>query len=539
MSPVATVINTAWMVSCQRERRRFGAATRDLAATQRSVLAEIVGADAGTAFGLDHGLEPTSSYEQFAERVPVATYDDLSPYIDRVAAGEHGVLTADRVRLLQPTSGSTGGRKLIPSTRRVQRLMQRTISAWIGDLFAGRPALRRGRAYWSISPAFAPEPPTSGGLPVGFADDTEYLSGPERLAVRRVLAVPPEVTESTSITEFRRRTLAHLVAAPDLALISVWSPTFLLALIDELLAAADEVIGRAARLDADRAERARRILASDGDPADRLAALWPRLALISCWADGSSAAFVPRVEALFPTVELQPKGLLATEAFTSFPLLDRCGAALAARSHFFEFEPIGATGPESGGPGGGHRLLLAHQLEVGWRYKPVVTTGGGLWRYAIDDVVEVVGHEGQCPLLRFRGRAATSDLVGEKLDEAFVADVLGRTVAGGAALVPCADPPGGALVERPRYVLLVDHGSAGEPAVLGDQVDSGLRANPHYDYARRLGQLGPIAVETVTGGVAGRYERLMIERGVRVGDIKPTCLVRDPEQAAALRGLVG
>ena len=530
MSALATAINTTWMVSCRRERRRFHDATLDLAGTQRAVLAEIVGADGTSAFGRDHGLHPACSYELFAEQVPVATYADLSPYLDRIAAGEHGVLTTDRVRLLQPTSGSTGGRKLIPYTRTLQRLLQRTIAAWIGDLFAGRAAVRRGRAYWSISPAFVPEPTTAGGLRIGFADDTEYLSGPERLAVRRVLAVPPDVTDSGSVVAFRRQTLAHLVTTPDLALISVWSPTFLLALVDELLTATDEVVDRAATLDPDRADRARRILGSAGEPSERVAALWPRLALISCWADGSSAAFIPRVEALFPTVELQPKGLLATEAFTSFPLLDRDGAALAARSHFFEFAP--ADGDAR--PPTGRSLLLGHQLSVGGRYKPVVTTGGGLWRYLIDDVVEVVGHEGQCPLLRFRGRAATSDLVGEKLDEAFVGEILNRVVDGDALLAPVGHGSAGDDRPPPSYVLLVDTSSC-DPATAA-RVDAELRANPHYDYARRLGQLGPIELNVAAGTIAARYERIMIERGVRVGDIKPACLVHDPEVAAALTG---
>ena len=108
-----------------------------------------------------------------------------------------------------------------------------------------RPRVRRGRAYWSISPAMAPQPPTTGGIPVGFADDTDYLTSLERRAVNRVLAVPSGVVASATVDSFRRRTLAHLVLTEDLSLISVWSPTFLTTLVDELLADTPAVLDAA------------------------------------------------------------------------------------------------------------------------------------------------------------------------------------------------------------------------------------------------------------------------------------------------------
>ena len=41
------------------------------------------------------------------------------------------------------------------------------------------------------------------------------------------------------------------------------------------------------------------------------AALWPRLEVISCWADGNAAGAAAALAARFPYVDLQPKGLLA------------------------------------------------------------------------------------------------------------------------------------------------------------------------------------------------------------------------------------
>ena len=131
---------------------------------------------------------------------------------------------------------------------------------------------------------------------------------------------------------------------------------------------------------------------------------------------------LPEARRLMPHVEFQPKGLLSTEAFVSLPLVGRAGAALAIRSHFFEFEELDSSTPTALGAG---RFRLAHQVENGERYRVVVTTAGGLYRYHLYDEVTVTGFINQCPLLRFVGKSdRVSDLVGEKLNEPHVHRVL-------------------------------------------------------------------------------------------------------------------
>src|SRR5207245_7561134 len=99
--------------------------------------------------------------------------------------------------------------KLIPYTATLRRQFQRAVAAWVHDLFRRRPAVRNGRAYWSISPAFGPPRRTAGGLPIGFDDDAAYLGTLERWAVRRVLAVPAEVALLADLETLRYSTLVH------------------------------------------------------------------------------------------------------------------------------------------------------------------------------------------------------------------------------------------------------------------------------------------------------------------------------------------
>src|SRR5262249_20208292 len=106
--------------------------------------------------------------------------------------------------------------------------------------------------------------------------------------------------------------------------------------------------------------------------------IWPRLELVSCWGDAHAAPHAEALRPLLPGVEVQRKGLIATEAFVTLPFEDR--TPLAVRSHFFEFLPL------SGEDGGGdvQRTFLAHELEPGREYSVVATTGGGLYRYRLE-----------------------------------------------------------------------------------------------------------------------------------------------------------
>jgi hypothetical protein len=359
------------------------------------------------------------------------------------------------------------------------------------------------------------------------------------------------------MNNFRYCTLLSLLAADDLALISVWSPTFLTALLARLeewqerlchdlrrgsmsppTPVAEEVLRplrRWLRPDPARADYWARVLGSPARWADRLHCIWPRLALVSCWTDAAAARFLPELRALFPDVEVQPKGLLATEGFVSFPLADRPGAALALRCHFFEFEELGGAG-----------CRLAHELNHGGRYRVVLTTAGGLYRYQLRDEVEVVGFHHECPLHRFVGKSdALSDLVGEKLAEPHVRAVLDRLVAARALqprfalLVPIVDRPA-------RYRLYIQApGLTGGSPLLGslrNGLDEGLMENPYYRHAVAGGQLAPaevIALDPERNSAWQVYERRCLADGQKCGSIKPTALDKRtgwPEAFASLEG---
>ena len=537
----ALLANSLWYLLSLPGSLAFYRARRDVAGVQQKLLFDLLRRNAGTGFGRRYGFDSISSIAGYQARVPLSTYEDYRPAIRQIEEGRPQVLTREPVLLLELTSGSTAPTKHIPYTAALKAEFQRAITPWIADLFHADPRLLWGQAYWSVTPVTQRNQRTSGGIPIGFEEDSEYFGRLQRPLIQAALAVPPEVRQIDDMETFRYITLLFLLRSRSLALISIWNPTFLTLLVSRLPGwwpqlAADIAAGelsapaglpadlqaqlvRLNRPDPRRAAEIRAAFQAESDPGAIHARLWPHLRLISCWTDAQAALYAPELARLFPQARLQGKGLIATEGFVSLPLTGREGAALAIRSHFFEFLEQGENRP--GEP------VLAHQLEPGGCYTVVMTTGGGLYRYRLHDLVQVVGYWGDCPLLRFLGKEAhISDWFGEKLNEHHVQQALAALLADQAiqptfAMVACDEVAG-----RFAYILFIEVNRVTGEALrrLGEKLEAALQQNYHYSYCRRLGQLDRVRVFSIDGHALDVYMSTCQAFGQRAGDIKPVAL---------------
>ena len=67
-----------------------------------------------TAFGKDHHFNQITNYDDFKNKVPIRSYEDIKHYIDRIINGEYNVLWKGRPMYFAKTSGTTSGTKYIP-----------------------------------------------------------------------------------------------------------------------------------------------------------------------------------------------------------------------------------------------------------------------------------------------------------------------------------------------------------------------------------------------------------------------------------------
>jgi hypothetical protein len=491
---------------------------------QHELLQRLVRDNAASAFGRAHRFDQIASPAQFAARVPIVEYEQLEPWIERIMRGEHSVLTREPVQRLIPTSGSSRGRKLIPFTGRLQREFSAAIGPWMVELARAYPRIARGCAYWSISPALLAKTPEPSRVPIGFDDDSAYLGGVRQRLVETTFAVPSALRLVPDLDSFRYLTLLCLLRRPDLTLVSIWHPSFFALLLDALPTFWEELLQdvndggcrRAVTLPlhvrraVDAAPQMSRAAALRRADPCKPGGLWPHLQLVSCWGDGHAELAMAALRHRLPKVAFQTKGLLATEAFVSLPF--RGMHPLAVTSHFFEF--IDGQGD----------VRLAHQLQKREEYQVVVTTGAGLWRYRLGDLVQVNGFAGATPSLRFLGRqSSVSDLCGEKLAESFVMRSIHETCAGlrvapsFAMLAPETESTGSC-----SYTLFVE---GAVPDELATALDEALRKNPHYAICRDLGQLAPVRLCRIKDEAAYEQFCLVTNReGSPLGAIKPHAL---------------
>ena len=518
MSAGALIGNLSWLAASLPEYRRFGRDAGRLEDTQRKLLASHLRRNANSQFGLEHGFADIKSWEEYSQRVPCRDYDEHLGWINRIAAGEDRVLTNERVLLFEPSSGSSGAAKWIPYTAQLTREIRRAVAVWISGLFLSQPQLLAGRAYWSLTPQVTVPQNANSAVPVGFDEDSAYLGNLTRSLINRTLATQPALRNVQDMEVFWRLTLLMLMRCADLALISVWHPSFLTLLIDRLradwtsllhdLGAGMTLVDPPVRVPP--SPRRSRELAAEG--CDDLHRIWPKLRLISCWSDRHAATYAAELQALFPHATLQPKGLVATEAFVTIPLAEQ--KPLAIRSHVYEF----LDGDDEAHP--------PWELERGQIYTVVVTMGGGFYRYRLGDQVSVEDFFQDVPCLRFLGKDdQVSDYFGEKLSENFVASAVSNVLdefglRPSFTLLAMED-----TLAQPTYVLYLEMRDA-VPEQLDRQLDRELRANPHYDLCIRLGQLGAVRIARIPDRAFDRYAQRMAEMGMRVGDVKPTPLSR-------------
>ncbi|MBE4950175.1 GH3 auxin-responsive promoter family protein [Chryseobacterium culicis] len=84
---------------------------------QEDLLISLVNTAQKTLFGREHDFENIHSVKEFQERVPVADYEDLKPYIERVKRGQANILWTDIPEYFAKTSGTTSGSKYIPISK--------------------------------------------------------------------------------------------------------------------------------------------------------------------------------------------------------------------------------------------------------------------------------------------------------------------------------------------------------------------------------------------------------------------------------------
>ncbi|MCS7086309.1 MAG: GH3 auxin-responsive promoter family protein, partial [Bacteroidia bacterium] len=323
----------------------------------QAVLRRLLERGKRTAFGRDHGLADVRDYSTFCKRVPIRSYEELFPYIERVMRGEKDVLSPGETLWFAKSSGTTNDRsKFIPIP--------------YDNLYGNHYAA--GKDMIAAYLRSRPDSRVFCGKTLSIGGSLEISRLNNRARVGDVSAVllqnlprfyewrraPKRSIALMGRWEEKIAAMARDVYKQDITAI-VGVPTWTAVLIEKIFELEKQQKGSTSR---------------------DLSRIWPNLEVFF----HGGVSFAP-YENLFREWIRSPRMVYrevynASEGFFAFQDREERGMRLLLdRDVFFEFLP------DDGGP-----PLRASETQIGKPYAVVVTTSGGLWRYAIGDVVKFV-----------------------------------------------------------------------------------------------------------------------------------------------------
>ncbi|MFQ5569674.1 MAG: GH3 auxin-responsive promoter family protein [Rhodothermales bacterium] len=343
-----------------RTVRRF---SKDPVLTQTRLLRRLLMQAATTEWGRRFGFADLAREPDvvtaYQARVPLHTYDDLRPEIERVRRGTEGVMWPGRFKHFAVSSGTASAGKIIPVSH-AMLVKNRRFSVGVGLHYlaqTGNPGFLFGKHL--ALPGRIEEDPQFPGTLVGEVSGLQAEYAP--VIFKYLLqAIPNEVA---FLPHWEQKLDAIITQTIDLDIrMLVMAPTWALVLFKLLIARYNEKHGRA--------------ITTVGE-------VWPNLKVfISGGVALSSYRAVLEEQIGLPYFHfVETYG--ASEGFFSFQsTLDDPSMLLHLDNGvFFEFVRMDELTQEHP-----RRYTLA-DVETGVRYAPFLSTCSGLWAYCLGDVV--------------------------------------------------------------------------------------------------------------------------------------------------------
>ncbi len=494
------IANRLWLKTQRKAHRSFINQLETALPVQLSKLFSYLKASEHTEFGRAHHFNKINSYEQYRQQVPILEdYSQLAPYIQQLKNGQSDILFPGIPSFFEKTSGTTTAAKYIPYNKALKEEFQQAIAPWMHGVAMEYPKALVGKSYWSLSPVTSQREVLESGISVGTQDDSDYFNPLTAWLLGRVFAVPSQISKIRDPHAFYVISWQHLLRNRELTFVSVWSPYFLIRLLDFLKEHAQEILE-------DFSVQKRNEIQAILNQSFTIGQLFPKLALVSCWTQGQASLRIDQLQERLGKVPIQGKGLLSTEGVVTIPYAG--SHLLAYTAHFYEFKAAdGAT-------------CMLHQLKEGNTYEVVMTTAGGLYRYNTHDTVRCLGYNGQVPKLEFLGRSnQTSDLVGEKLSQLQI----GKAFSMAKQQFPEIQALYLMINEnhKPGYRLIIESNALRNEQVICQQIEAAFCENPYYLQAIQLGQLTPLTSAVFKQGISTQIiQRYKEEKGIKDGDLK-------------------
>ena len=323
------------------------------AEVQQEVLQQLLDLAEDTELGKRHEFSTVSNYKTFAERVPLVTYEEIEPIIERTRKGEQNIFWPTSIKWFAKSSGTTNAKsKFIPVSNEAledchYKSGKDLLCLYLNNnensqLFNGK-GLRLGgsKELYEDNGTFF------GDLSAILIDNMPFWAEFSSTPSNRVSLMSEWETKLHAIiSESIQENVTSLAGVPS----------WMLVLLNKVL----EVTGK-----------------------NNLFEVWENLE-VYFHGGVSFNPYREQYEKLLPRKSFKYYEIYnASEGF--FAIQDRNNAEdlllMLDYGIFYEFIPMDSFGKE------GEKAIPLWEVEVGVNYAIVITTNAGLWRYKIGDTV--------------------------------------------------------------------------------------------------------------------------------------------------------
>ncbi|MGM9743789.1 MAG: GH3 auxin-responsive promoter family protein [Candidatus Cryptobacteroides sp.] len=431
------LINLGLAIMSLPGRMSLARASRNPEKASARTLRKILNLAKNTAYGKEHHFgaivkarKPEQLFRLYEKSVKASEYESFRPYVERHKHGEANVLIPGKPLMYATTSGTTSKPKWIPISQKYMKDVYDVMShIWLDNFARVRPKFLSGGLVVSVAKVVE-----------GYAEDGTIFGSVSGVTAKKIPSIirkrfvtPPEVYDISDYTA-RYYVMMRLAIAHSVSYIVAPNPSTLLELIHNAEEYFDDYIEDIEKgsisekfdvspeirsvlagftvPDPERAGFLRRVKEKCGGKP-QLKDWWPDMQLLSSWKCGNTAIAAEKVQQQLPAgCCYQELGYFASECRFGLVLDEGIDSTLFPNYHYYEFiEESDLENPEP-------RFLRLHELEQGKRYCIYVTTFSGLYRYNMNDLVEVGGWNGKTPKIHMVQKVnGIVSITGEKLYE--------------------------------------------------------------------------------------------------------------------------
>lgn len=320
---------------------------------QEELLLNLIRTAEQTVIGKQYDFSSVKSYQEFTERVPVSTYEDLEPLIERTRKGEQNVFWSTPIKWFAKSSGTTNTKsKFIPvSTEALENCHYK----------AGKDLLSLYLNNNEESQLFTGKSLRLGGSKQLYEDNNTFFGDLSAILIDNM----PIWAEFSS------------TPSNKVSLMSEWE-TKIPAIINETI---HENVTSFAGVPSWMLVLMNKTLEATGK--SNLLEIWPNLE-VYFHGGVSFEPYREQYKKILPSSEFQYYEIYnASEGFFAIQDLNNSSDLLLMLDYgiFYEFIPMDTFGtPEQ-------KTIRLSEVELGKNYAIVITTNAGLWRYMVGDTV--------------------------------------------------------------------------------------------------------------------------------------------------------